>query len=140
MLHDRLLPHGGCNYGNTVVFGQELRAHLQPTGMCLLALAGQTAETPLIERSLDYLARELTAKTATASLCYGLLGLAAWQRTPKEAGDWLDAAAGRTLARDASCYKLALLVLAAMGSDCTLIPKSRLIQTTSPDSKRGETR
>ena len=30
MLIDRLLAGGGCNYGNTVVLGQELRPHVQP--------------------------------------------------------------------------------------------------------------
>ena len=38
LLHDRLFSDGGCNYGNTVVLGQELRPHLQPTAIALLAL------------------------------------------------------------------------------------------------------
>ena len=41
LLHDRLLPNGGSNYGNTFVFGQELRPHVQPTGLALLALTGE---------------------------------------------------------------------------------------------------
>ncbi|MDX1963195.1 MAG: hypothetical protein SFX18_08575 [Pirellulales bacterium] len=46
VLFDRILPAGGCNYGNTVVLGQELRAHVQPTGLLLLALAHE-ADWPL---------------------------------------------------------------------------------------------
>src|SRR4051812_14332061 len=59
MLHDRILPDGGCNYGNTIVFGQELRPHVQPTGLCLLALSGRNEMTPKIERSLEFLRSEL---------------------------------------------------------------------------------
>ena len=95
MLHDRLLPGGGCNYGNTVVFGQELRPHMQPTGMCLLALAGCSERTPRIEASVGYLQRELSDRTTTDSLCYALMGLAAWQRVPAGADEWLSKAAER---------------------------------------------
>ncbi len=42
LLIDRLLPDGGCNYGNTVVMDQVLRPHLQPTGLAMLALAGES--------------------------------------------------------------------------------------------------
>jgi hypothetical protein len=59
LLHDRLLPGGGCNYGNTIVFGQELRAHLQPTGLCLLALAGEPDKKGLVEKSIEYALGEL---------------------------------------------------------------------------------
>lgn len=122
MLQDRLLPSGGCNYGNTVVFGQELRAHVQPTGMCLLALAGRSDLAVHVEPSIRYLQRELNERTAAASLSYGLLGLAAWQRALRASDEWLAAAAERTLKRDVSIYKLALLTLAAMGPACPLVP------------------
>ena len=136
MLQDRLLPNGGCNYGNTVVFGQTLRAHVQPTGMCLLALAGQSDSAPRVARSIDYLQRELTARTATASLCYGLLGLAAWQRAVPQADEWLSAAAKRAIARDPSSYKLALVALAALGSNCPLIPGANAAQPSSSQTAR----
>jgi hypothetical protein len=135
MLHDRLLPSGGCNYGNTVVFGQELRAHMQPTGMCLLALSGCSDRTPRIEASIGYLQCELSERTTTDSLCYALMGLAAWQRVPAGADQWLSKAAERVLGRDAASYKLALLTLAAMGRQCPLIPRSRAAAV--PTRKRG---
>ncbi len=124
LLVNRLLKSGGCNYGNTVVFGQALRPHVQPTGICLLALAGEADTTARIGRSVDYLDRELSETTATASLCYGLLGLAAQGAFPERADDFLQAAAQRTLARDASSYKMALLALAAQGPECPLIARA----------------
>lgn len=128
LLVNRLLDTGGCNYGNTVVFGQALRPHVQPTGICLLALAGEADATGRIGRSVEYLERELSETTATASLCYGLLGLAAQQAFPARANDWLRAAAERTLARDASSYKLALVALASMGTECPLIARVRTLE------------
>ncbi len=125
LLIDRLLPQGGANYGNTVVFGQELRPHLQATGLCLLALAGETDRTVGIERAINYLLGELSAETTTSSLCYALLGLAAHHRLPADYRPWLAAASRRTLARDAGGYKLALLALASLGDACPLIPRPR---------------
>ncbi|MEX0676100.1 MAG: hypothetical protein WD063_03430 [Pirellulales bacterium] len=134
LLVNRLLDRGGCNYGNTVVFGQTLRPHLQPTGICLLALAGEEDTTGRIGRSVDYLNRELSENTASASLSYGLLGLAAHGAYPRRAGDWLQAAAHRTLARDPSSYKLALLALSALGSECPLISR---VQCLKPQDAAG---
>jgi hypothetical protein len=121
LLVDRLLPDGGCNYGNTVVFGQALRPHLQPTGITLLALQGESDPSGRLDRSVAYLQRELSESTTTASLCHGLLGLAAQGAWPAEAHDWLAAATHRTLARDASSYKMALIALAALGPECPLV-------------------
>ena len=125
LLHDRMLPHGGCNYGNTIVFGQELRPHVEPTGLSLLALAGWHAPDDRVQKSIEYLQRELSARSTTASLCYGLLGLAAQDQRPVDADAWLDAASQRTLARDAAPYKLALLTLARLGTAAPLLPASQ---------------
>jgi hypothetical protein len=122
LLFDRLLPSGGCNYGNTVVFGQELRPQLEPTGVCLLALCGEADQNGRLAKSIAYVERELNAKTTTASLCYGLLGLAAQGRYPTAAGEWLAAATQRVIARDPAPYKLALLTLASLGAESPLLP------------------
>lgn len=125
MLRDRLLQSGGCNYGNTVVLGQELRPHVQPTGLAMLALADETDDPKRrIARSLDYLAKSLSIETTSASLAYGLIGLAAHGRFPADARKWLEAAYLRTVARDAAGYKLALLSLAAAGNECPLVALS----------------
>jgi hypothetical protein len=113
LLVDRLLPSGGCNYGNTIVLGQELLPHVQPTGLVLAALADEPLDEPRIERSLAYLEQELSAETTTASLCYGLLGLAAYDRSPADRLTWIEAAYEREVERGASTYRLALLALAA---------------------------
>lgn len=128
LLVDRLLETGGCNYGNTIVFGQALRPHIQPTGITLLALAGEDDTTGRIGRSIDFLNSALSDETPTVSLCYGLLGLAANDAYPTQADGYLRAAAGRTLARDASSYKLALLALAALGPQCPLIARVRAFE------------
>jgi hypothetical protein len=114
LLRDRLLENGGCNYGNTTVLGQTLRPHLQPTGLALLALHGEEDSDGRIARSLDYLQSELNVETPTASLCYAVLALRRHGRELPQAAGWLDGAARRTIARDGSPYRLALLLLAAM--------------------------
>lgn len=115
LIIDRLLPNGGCNYGNTFVLGQELRPHIQPSGLAMAALAGETGYDVdnRIPHTLDYLEQELGAATTTESLCYGLLGLAAQGRPLPQGNAWLAAAYDRVVRRDASGQKLALLTLAA---------------------------
>jgi hypothetical protein len=113
LLSDRLLPAGGCNYGNTILLGQTLLPHVQPTGLAMMALAGELTQVPKVELSLQFLQRELERDTTTATLCYGLLGLAAHDRSPAERHAWLENAYRRCIEHDGSCYKLALLALAA---------------------------
>ncbi|MGD9644122.1 MAG: prenyltransferase/squalene oxidase repeat-containing protein [Pirellulales bacterium] len=125
LLHNRMLPEGGLNYGNTIVFGQPLRPHVEPTGLALVALAGVPDSTDRTRKSIALLQSQLSAETTTVSLCYGLLGLAAQGEFPEHAGDWLAAAGRRTLARDPSAYKLALLALAAQGPLCPLTRSQR---------------
>jgi hypothetical protein len=120
LLLDRLLPGGGCNYGNTVVLGQRLRPHVQPTGLALLALAGEADAAGHIQKSIEYLHGELSERTAPASLSYALLGLAAHHHETCQAGGWLAAAASRALAEQSPLH-LSLLALAAAGRRCPLI-------------------
>jgi hypothetical protein len=112
LLVDRLLPTGGCNYGNTIVLGQPLIPHVQPTGLALWSLAGEDCADPRIERSLAYLERAASPQLASASLCYALLGLAAHGRRPALADEWLSQSYRRMMRQSASPYKLALIGLA----------------------------
>ncbi|MFZ5830555.1 MAG: hypothetical protein ACOY3P_10725, partial [Planctomycetota bacterium] len=75
LIIDRTLPGGGWNYGNTIVLGNTLLPHVQPTGLALAALAGEAGSASAIERAVGYLRRTLTATTAAASLGYALLGM-----------------------------------------------------------------
>jgi hypothetical protein len=113
LIVDRLLPAGGCNYGNTIVLGQALLPHVQPTGLAMLALGGEDASDQRIERSLAYLQQQLNEETSTSSLCYGLMGLAAHGRQPAQATAWLEKAARRLEQQGANSYKRALIALAA---------------------------
>lgn len=117
LLIDRLLPEGGCNYGNTTVLGQTLRPHVEPSGWAALALAGESDPSGRLERTRSYLRREAPQQTTALSLSAALLGLSAQDAalpTP-EVERVLQAAAERVLARDRSLWKLALLTLAAAG-------------------------
>lgn len=112
ILVDRLLPGGGCNYGNTQVLGQTLIPHVQPSGIALWALAGQPVDDPRIALSLDYLEREVTRPTGCASLAYALISLTAWGRRPNAAAAMIEGALQRPTTAGC-CYKLALLALAS---------------------------
>jgi hypothetical protein len=143
-----LIERTGTTGHDTTILGwpwvHGTHAWLEPTAMALLALkhTGHDAHVRAREavdllhdrllpaggsnyrtaKSIDYLRAELSARTPTASLCYGLLGLAAQNAFPPEAESWLAAAAARTLARDPAPYKLALLILAGQGAGSPLIP------------------
>ena len=112
MLVDRLLPSGGANYGNTVVLGQELLPHVQPTGILTMALAGETIESERYGRTLDYLATAALEPTGTASLCYAILGLAANGRPVDHFTTWLGEAWQRA-EKGGGVYKRALVTMAA---------------------------
>jgi hypothetical protein len=121
MLADRQLPIGGFNYGNTYVMDQLLRPHLQPTGMALLALSSEVKNPTSVERSLAYLEQNLSAQTATVSLCWPLMALAAFNRTPHQLESWLEGAYQRTRRRDRSPLKLALILLASQGRQSFMV-------------------
>lgn len=121
LLVDRLLPEGGCNYGNTFVLGQKLRPHVQPSGIAMLALRNEFDVRRKIALTLDYLAGSATSETTAASLAWALLGLAAHDRSPKDADKLLAAAYERAMQRDKSPHKIALLALAALGKKAPLI-------------------
>ncbi|MEX2137647.1 MAG: hypothetical protein WD894_00170 [Pirellulales bacterium] len=117
VLHDRLLPDGGCNCGNTIVFGQALLPHIQPTGLALLALYGEKDHDGRIARSLDWLQGAIDGQTAAASLAYATWALARYGRNMPNAESWLAKASERT-ATMASPYRMALLILAGASLEC----------------------
>ncbi len=118
LLRDRALQTGGWNYGNREIFGTCLCPHIQPTGLALAALAGEESAAREIELAVALLRRSLSPETATASLCYALIGLAAQGEEAPQSDAWLEKAAQRTFEDGAAPYLLALLALAALGRDC----------------------
>lgn len=120
LLDDRLLESGGCNYGNTVVLGQALLPHVEPTGLALLALGGEPDPHGRIAAAIEYLESALGPDTAPASLAYGVLGLAAHSHVLPDTDQWLTSGLSRAYQRQSS-LELALLALAALKQDCPLI-------------------
>ena len=83
LLLDRQLPHGGWNYGNTEVFGQELRPSPEDTGAALTALVGQTSETH-VSKSLEYLLNQVEILRTPIALGWTLIGLSSWDKRPPD--------------------------------------------------------
>ena len=121
MLMDRLLPAGGCNYGNTVVLGQALKPHMMPTGLALLALAKESDRTGRIRAAVEYLLDSVTDRTTTASLSCALLGLAAQGVSLPRAQAALASAVQKTNKNHGSPAQLSLALLAAQEKDCLLV-------------------
>jgi hypothetical protein len=117
MIVDRQLPHGGWNYGNTMVFGRELRPMPESTGTALSGLAGQV-EAAVVARSLDYIYGEVNRLHTPISLGWALLGLAAWRMWPSNGLKLVE----RCLARQSrygeyDTSSLCLLFLAALAGE-----------------------
>jgi hypothetical protein len=117
---DRLLPDGGCNYGNTIVLGQFLRPHVHPSGIVATGLAKQFDHTGRLGRMLDYLEAEGMVK-ANNTLCWALIGLSAHGRRPENADELLEASYKRVIAKDPSTQRLALLACAVQGTQSALV-------------------
>jgi hypothetical protein len=113
LIADRLLSDGGANYGNTLVLGQQLLPHMAPSGLALVALAGQSTADVRVTRSLTYLQENIDPATTPASLSWACLGLAAHDRRPLLADDWLAAALENKAWQPLSAYEQSLLLLAA---------------------------
>lgn len=80
MIMDRQIRGGGWNYGNTCVFGQQLRPMPESTGLALVAVQGLVARVD-IESSLEYLKTCIPSSRTPLALSWGLLGLGAWGET-----------------------------------------------------------
>jgi hypothetical protein len=122
LIRDRVIRSGGWNYGNSTVFGADLRPHPAPTGLALLALAGiDDPDAPLVALSCDYLESILPTTRAPQSLCFGILALEAWGRRPAEADTWLEAAHDRAVRRSDSIAQIACLLLATGSRSLALL-------------------
>jgi hypothetical protein len=113
LIRDRALAGGGWNYGNRAAFGRDLRPQPGPTGLALLALAGTEPPAPSIEPAIAYLRDALPATRAPQSLCWGVLGLRAWNRLPRDGEQWLAPARELALREPRVSPRLAHLLLAA---------------------------
>ena len=126
LLFDRLLPSGGANYGNTIVLGQELLPHVQPTGLAVMALAGVPDQSGgRLPKALNFLQSVIGPRLTSASLAYAWLGLAAHRQMPAVASELLADAAEKSVGRGAWMPRVTMLTLAALGSDCPIFSVSK---------------
>jgi hypothetical protein len=128
LLTDRLLPRGGANYGNTLVLGQELLAHFQPTGLVLLALAGLKLQDERLPKTVAWLEQNITADLPGASLAYALMGLATADKTPPTADDWLRDRAEQSERPNRFLPVRSLALLAALGPRNPLVTLPRALE------------
>ena len=112
LIVDRLLPDGGANYGNTIVLGQPLVPHVQPTGLAMVALAGENAEDARIGKSLDYLAAALRPQMSAPSLAFACWALRAHGRKSSNLDSLIASSLERAVEAPLAEYELALLLLA----------------------------
>ncbi|MEN8122916.1 MAG: prenyltransferase/squalene oxidase repeat-containing protein [Bacteroidota bacterium] len=89
MLLDRQLDFGGWNYGNTTVFGRQLRPMPESTGIALCALY-KKVDKNAIKKSLEYLQNKIQELKTPFSLGWGLLGLGAWGIVPDDKSGLID--------------------------------------------------
>ena len=82
LLLDRQLCYGGWNYGNTTVFGRQLRPMPESTGLALNALAKRVNRKD-VEKSISYLKQEMNVLKGPLSFSWGFLGLSAWGERPQ---------------------------------------------------------
>lgn len=126
LMLDRLLPGGGCNYGNTIVLGQTLRPHVQPTGFVLLALAGDADDHERVAKSVAWLSQAIDDDMTSGSLAAALLGLAAQRKFPADAMPRLEHALSKpTIKLGAELPRWSLAALAALGEKSPLVTLSR---------------
>lgn len=113
MLLNRQLPHGGWNYGNTLVFGKELHPMPESTGAALAGLSGMVKRDTVLP-SLEYLRGEVARLQTPISLGWSLIGLASWDLWPSNGAALVE----RCLANQARYgeYDTAALSLLCLGA------------------------
>jgi hypothetical protein len=113
MIMDRQLSHGGWNYGNTTVYGQELHPFIDTTGVALTALAGHVTKESVMP-SIQFLKEQVNLCKTPLSLGWALFGLGAWKEFPSRSLAWI----GESLKRQEryGTYRTSLLSLLALAS------------------------
>jgi hypothetical protein len=91
LLINRQLPHGGWNYGNTLVYGKELSPFIDTTGVALTSLSGHVDKSE-VGRSLLFLRLHVQSCHTPLSLAWALFGLGAWGEFPSEGHVWIEQA------------------------------------------------
>ncbi len=119
LLLDRMIPTGGCNYGNRSVLGHTLRPFPATTGIVLAALSGEP-RCDRVDRAIRYLRSALPNVRSPMTVAWGVLGLRAWSAAPVESDVWLAAAAER-LSQGQPHVLYDALLLTAASEPCSLL-------------------
>ena len=131
LLLNRAMAPGGWNYGNSKMFGSDLRPFPAQTGMALAALSGEP-EPDCIVQALGFLQSELPRIRTPVSLSWGLIGATAWHARPESANEWLAECADRVGRKPPQPLFDALLLLAD-ASRCPLLQKPKRRNAETPD-------
>lgn len=110
MLIDRACPAGGWNAGNGVVYLAAVTPHPDDTAIALLALRNRPLD-PVVQTSINYLERTAPTLTASWSLAWAILALAAHDRPITLLRDALLAFTDLLCIEDTSTLALACLAL-----------------------------
>lgn len=86
LLLNRVIEHGGWNYGNTRVIDHMLRPFPATTGVALTALA-HLPRSEAVDDSSRYLTRELERIGSPMSVAWGLIGLRACRMAKQESAE-----------------------------------------------------
>ncbi len=113
LIRDRALANGGWNIGNTAIYGSNLRPQPDLTGLALLALSGTQVADDIVTKACGCLQQALPGIRSARSLCWGVLGLTAWEQRPMEAEQWLAEAFPSAAPRPDPSMQLAYLLLAS---------------------------
>ena len=127
LLLDRQLPHGGWNFGNTLVYGTELLPSEEYVGVALTGLAGHCDESQ-VTQSIAFIEGRLAKIRTPLALGWGVLGLAAWGRRPAFADQAIAECLDRQKqlgAFDTSHLALLLLASHCPGGLITLFPAAK---------------
>ena len=79
LLVDRCCKHGGWNYGNSNMLGQDLKPFVPPTALALLAM-NDRRPLPEIERSIDLLERTAVTEVSGTALSLAFIALSVLRR------------------------------------------------------------
>jgi len=72
LLFDRCCKPGGWNYGNSNVFGKDLRPYVPTTAVALMALQDQRT-APQVARSLEWMTRHMAEEVSSMALSLALV-------------------------------------------------------------------
>lgn len=92
-MRDRACRGGGWNFGNTVVYGNALPAHVPPTAIGVLAMQDQRTD-PIVIAAVGHLERHALIEGSTTALALSALALLAVGRPADAVVDALVARSG----------------------------------------------